>query len=201
MTPEWWERITRKADPTILPYKSRRCTVFYTEIIASIFVLCGFTLHTLAATGLVIGVFAASILWWETIVNDQDLQGVKNELIRFVDNNPRSYFIDISYITLWYMAGVMPFFLLFFPTLSLLLSGSPRLSHPLLVIILLIGLYTFAPIVPYLVINLGRRRCSRWLEKIHNAKDPNREIKSFLRSVGFVHLWVAGFLQLPATLF
>jgi hypothetical protein len=185
-------------------YSSLQCTqvhIFFTEITAPIFAINGFTLHTLAAVGLVIGVFAASVLWWETIVNDQDLQGVKNELIRFVDNNPRSYFIDRSYITLWYMAGVIPFCLLLFYTLSLLLSGSPRLPHPWLVIFLLIGLYIIAPIVPYLVIKFGRRWCSRWLERIRNAKDPNREIKNFLRFVGFVNLWAAGFLQLPATLF
>jgi hypothetical protein len=78
---------------------------FYIEITAPMFALSGCILHKIAAVGLVIGVFAASVLWWETIVNDHDLQGVKNELIRFVDNSPRSYFTDISYIPLWYMAG------------------------------------------------------------------------------------------------
>ena len=204
---EWWSRITRKDDPNILPYNARRCIVFYIETIAPIFTLSGSILHKLAAVGLVIGVFTASVLWWETIVNDKDLQGVKNELIRFVDNSPRSYFIDRSYITLWYMAGFMLLCLLLFPTLSLILRGSPRLPHPWLVILLLIGGYISAPIVPHLVTKFGRRWCSRWLERIRNAEDPNnaedpkREIKSFLRFVGFVNLWAAGFLQLPATLF
>jgi hypothetical protein len=76
-----------------------------------------------------------------------------------------------------------------------------------LAIFFLIGFYVTAPIIPYLVTKFGRRWCSRWLERIRNAEDPNnaedpkREIKSFLRFVGFVNLWAAGFLQLPATLF
>ena len=41
---------------------------FYIEITAPTFALNGSILHKLAAVGLVIGVFAASVLWWETIV-------------------------------------------------------------------------------------------------------------------------------------
>ena len=79
--------------------------------------------------------------------------------------------------------------------------GSPRVTGAMMVILWLIVLYIFAPIVSHFAIKFGRRWCSRWLERIRNAKDPNHEIKSFLRFVGFVNLWVAGLLQLPATLF
>ena len=109
---KWWVIHSRQGDPNILPYRARRCAAFHIEVIAVILGLNVAILHKLAGIGLVLGVFGAGVLWWETNVNDHDLQSVRNEMKRSVSIGPRSYFDDLRNLTIWYMAGLMPLFLL-----------------------------------------------------------------------------------------
>ena len=84
-------------------------------------------------------------------------------------------------------------------------NSSPfSFRSPLVGIFVLFVLYAFGPFIQYVLTKSARRWCTRRLEKIdnaHNQIDQNNEIKSSLRSIGFGSLWLAGFLQLPASLF
>jgi hypothetical protein len=155
---EWWSKKLRKDDPNILPYKARRCVAFYIESIALIFPLNATIPHKIAGIGLILGIFGASVLWWETIVSDQDLQGVRNEMRRYVSSSTRVYFTDFRYLTLWYVVGFMPWFLLM-GMLYLIWKANSNysgLSLPLR-IVFLTGFYVCAPFVPLGLTKLTRR--------------------------------------------
>src|SRR5215469_13674288 len=126
---------------------------FHIEVIAVIFSLNVAVLHKLAGIGLVLGVFGAGVLWWETNVNDHDLQSVRNEMKRSVSVSPRSYFDDLRNLTIWYMAGLMPLFLLSGALILIWKKNASPFSFrsPLVGIFVLFVLYAFGPFIQYVL--------------------------------------------------
>src|SRR5262249_41913907 len=85
---KWFSKMSKliNRDPKILPLKARVFCAF-------IYVFIGMTyiwgLHyigvprTLAACGIILGVFGAGVLYWETVADIQELQSVSYETDRF----------------------------------------------------------------------------------------------------------------------
>jgi hypothetical protein len=197
---EWYSKITRRDDPNILSYKARKCVAFHFLIVGLILMFNVGTLHTLAACGIVFGVFGAGVLWWETVAKDPDLQSVISEIVR-IGSSTKLSFVDRGYVAILYQLAIV-FFFFFGGLIYLIGTHNPnqlRLS-PLLAVVVLFAFYVCAPMGLYVLIKLTRRWGSRWLKRIRASQDQNAEIKTFLRFIGFVSLWAAGFLQLPATL-
>jgi hypothetical protein len=205
---KWLSRLSRlvkvNRDPNILPPYAR---TFGAAIFVSIGLIyiwgpgsLGFR-RTLAACGLVLGVFGAGVLYWETVAPVQELRTVHNDFARVGSTKKLSIgqiagviaFAGLGFVTAYLQAAVF----------VLSAKGNPNAVgwHTALRVGVVFLVYALAPLGTYGAAKWQRRFCNRWAERFRVSQDPTAEIKRFLRLIGFRSLFFSGIAQLPATLF
>jgi hypothetical protein len=162
--------------------------------------------HKIAAYGLVLGIFGAGILYWETVVSDQDLEIVAKGIALYRDT--KLSLGEIVQIIVWYKVA---FGMLFMIVASIVLTHKFQPNALKLPYALSIGIFfcsfTAFPLFYYLLLKMLRRVNSRWFERLESLRlsqnyvTRNDEIKRILRVIGFATLWLAGVAQLPATIY
>jgi hypothetical protein len=189
-------------DPNFLPVEARGYAAFHITAISLIFMFKIGIVQTLAACGIVLGVFGAGVLYWETVATDQNLQSVSHELARVGGSTKLSFGENASVIALCHLGLVL--FVLYSSLLVLIAKYNPnQLRLPAAVCIgLLFIFFAVALISTYGLIKTIRRLCSRWLERIRVSQGDTRkaQIKAILRLIGNASVILAGWAQLPAIL-
>jgi hypothetical protein len=188
-------------DPNIFPFSLRRDVVIALVCIAAIFLeligKSGF-LHVVAACGIVVGIFGARMLYWETVATNEELKSVGNQIAGAGISTTLSS-SERTQVAALFTFGLVIFFLFLF-------AFPITKYHELHTAALFTGgLFLwcfFPPVGMYLLIKLIRRRCNRWLKSFAASEDDARkvEIKRILRATGFISLLVSGIMQLPAAL-
>jgi hypothetical protein len=194
-------RINR--DPNLLPVNARAFCAFTVMVMCMIYMLApqhiGFA-RTLEACGIVLGVFGAGVLYWETVAEVQELQSVYKETAHMGSSTKLSLGQIVSVIVIVGLGFIIAY--LQAGAIALSARHNPNQAE----------LYTALRVVPVFIIYaipaLGfyggtkwvRRFCSRWAERFQASQDMTAEIKRYLRLIGFRSLFFAGLAQLPATL-
>jgi hypothetical protein len=159
--------------------------------------------RTLAACGIVLAVFGAGVLYWETVAEIQELKRVSNEIDLWGSSTK---------LSLGEIGGVLAFAGLGFwigylqAAVVVLSAAKHNPNHlGLYTVLRAVGAFIIYALPPafgaYGVAKWQRRFCSRWAERFRVSQDRTAEIKRFLRLIGFASLFFAGIAQLPATLF
>jgi hypothetical protein len=201
-----WSFNSINRDPNLLPFKARTYIASHCVLIALIIIWTTGFLHKLSACGIVLAVFGAGVLYWETVAEEQDLKSVGHGIAWYRITKLSNE--EIFWITaLCHLAFVLFYFY------SGLLVSIARYdpNHLKLPIVLCIGIlfifFTSVILLAYVSNKMKRRLCNRWFERLERLRVSQKdaewmaEIRHLLRLIGFASLWLAGIAQLPATLF
>jgi hypothetical protein len=189
-------------DPNLPPVKAR---VWCAITFAAISVIYLITLQhlglavALQACGIVVGIFGADVLYWETVADVQELRGIYNETARMGASMKLSLGAIVGVIVF----ALLGFWMAWLQGAVIVLSAKHNPNQ--------VGLYTALRVLVvfifYALPAVGayggekwmHRFCNRWAERFRASPDMTAEIKRFLRLIGFRSLFFAGLAQLPAT--
>jgi len=187
-------------DPNLLPIRVRSYVVGTVVLIFLILsLLSGDIWHKSAACGVILGIFGAGVLYWETVADDCALQSVNNEIAR---TSSRSLsFSEIITVIKFSHYGILLFFVSLFLLLLHFKSGDSSVSCTVQRIVISLFISILPALVYYLFMKMLRFSCSNWFQKFEATSQsvPTAQTKRLLRTIGFASLFVSGIMQLPAT--
>jgi hypothetical protein len=199
-----WSSAQINRDPNLFPVTLRRdiaITLVVTSAISFwLIAKIGF-LRVLNADGVILGIFGARLLYWETVATKEELESIGNQ-IAGAGSSTNLSFGEYTHITALSQFGLLVFG---FATIGILViarfKGTLGL-HTALIIGFLFLWCQFPAFGMGLLIKLTRRWCNGWLRRFPASLGEARkdEIKRVLRASGFISLFVSGVMQLLALL-
>ena len=186
----------RRDDPKLTPIPVRAWSALLLLAFAVI-IACHPTLHpSLAASSILLLVFAAGIRHWLTAVaTDQDLQRVGNE-IAYVGSGTKMSVGDAAWVIGFAHLGFITAYL--YSALAVLIARlhPNQLKLPIWLALIVVWIcFGSLPIGAFFGGKMGRSLCSRWRKRLQRDPSP-AEIKRILNLIAFAITLVAGALQL-----
>ena len=187
-----------KEGPELLPVKARFWMASFGVTLAiSTYIFKSNLYYEVTAFGILLGVFGAGVLYWETIISGEETNGIYHQIVREGDSKKLS---DSELKSmLWYLQICSLEFVLFMTLFVYKLRHVAAISlNRTIHTSVLLTIASFAPIVlAYALTKFIRVSCNNNAFKMKNAIEEERInlVKTFLRRFGFKTLFVAGALQ------
>ena len=187
-----------KEGPELLPIKARFWIVpFGLAALISMYLFKSNTFYQLTAFGILLSMFGAGVLYWETVVNDEEAIGVYHQIAK--EGGSRSLTESEQKSVLWFFqAGALEFILILVLFIYEIRHGKSFSLVKTVQIPIILFLASFGPMIGvYAMLKFMRISNYNNSMRMQNLTDKEKVVlvRVYLRRFGFKALFVSGLLQ------